>query len=218
MEWLQNTNVIYLLLVGGLAMGVLALAAPGTGVLELIAISILGLAGWSIVSSQLPINLWSLGVLLLGAVLFVMAVRRPRQIMILLLSILALVAGSAYLFAGADWWAPGVDPALAAVVSALLAGFFWLAARKVIEAEMRRPSHDLGSLIGATGEARTPISADGTVYADGELWTARRAQPAGSEPISTGTVVRIVGREGFILIVEPAEDSPAEHVTSTDHP
>jgi membrane-bound serine protease (ClpP class) len=218
MDWLQNTNIIYLLLTGGLALGILALAAPGTGVLEVIAIFTLGLAGWLTAVNGLPINLWSLGVLLVGVALFVLAVRRPRQIAILILSILALVAGSAYLFAGERWWAPGVNPALAGVVSVLLGGFFWVAARKAIEAEMRRPSHDLSSLIGAKGEARTPIAGDGTVYADGELWTARRAQPGNGTPIPSGTTVRILGRDGFILIVEPAESAPVETVPSTDHP
>jgi membrane-bound serine protease (ClpP class) len=214
MDWLQNANIIYLLLVGGLALGVLALAAPGTGVFEVIAILILGLAGWLIAAAGLPINLWSLGILLVGAALFVVAVRRPRQVAVLLLSILALVAGSAYLFAGAEWWLPGVNPALAAMVSILLGGFFWLAARKAIEAEMVRPSHDLSGLIGAIGETRSPIAGEGTVYADGELWSARSAGYAGGAVIPADTQVRIIGREGFTLIVEPAvppaEAPPAE--------
>jgi len=218
MEWLQSANVIYLLMAGGLALGVLALAAPGTGVFEVIAIMILGLAGWLTIVSGLPINLWPLGALLMGAVLFVMAVRRPRQIGILILSILALVTGSAYLFAGETWWRPGVNPALAATVSVLMAGFFWLAARKAIEAEMRQPTHDLSSLIGKNGEARTLIAAEGTVYVEGELWTARRGLMENSTPISIGSPVRIVGRDGLILIVEPVESAPAEKINSTDTP
>jgi membrane-bound ClpP family serine protease len=35
MEFLQNPNVVYLLLAGGLIFAVLALVAPGTGVLEI---------------------------------------------------------------------------------------------------------------------------------------------------------------------------------------
>ena len=35
MDFLQNPNVAYLLLAGGLVFAVLALAAPGTGVLEI---------------------------------------------------------------------------------------------------------------------------------------------------------------------------------------
>lgn len=211
MEWLTNPNIIYLLLVGGLALGVLALAAPGTGVLEAIALLTLGAAGWLIAGSALPLNLWTLAVLLLGAALFVLAVRRPRQIILLALSILALVVGSAYLFAGDEWWMPGVNPWLAAVVSALLGGFFWMAARKAIEAEKARPNHDLAGLIGATGETRSAITNEGTVYADGELWSARSAGPGNGSPIPAGAPVRIVGRDGFTLIVEPLATATTEN-------
>jgi membrane-bound serine protease (ClpP class) len=209
MDWLQNPNVIYLLLSGGLALGVLALAAPGTGILEIIAIFTLGIAGWLIAYSGLPINWWAVGVLLVGAVLFFMSVRRPKRISLLALSILALVVGSAYLFAGASWWLPGISPALAVIVSVLLGGFFWFAAQKAIEADQARPSHDLGSLIGAIGEVRSPVSNEGSVYVGSELWSARSAQPADRAPIPIDAKVRIIGREGLILIVEPLE-SPSE--------
>ncbi len=54
MEFLQNPNITYLLLAGGLIFAVLALVSPGTGVLEIGALFILGLAGWGIAYYNLP--------------------------------------------------------------------------------------------------------------------------------------------------------------------
>ncbi len=76
MEFLQNPNITYLLLAGGLMLAVLALAAPGTGFLEIGALFILAVAGWGVITYDLPINWWALALLILGAVLFTLAVFR----------------------------------------------------------------------------------------------------------------------------------------------
>jgi membrane-bound serine protease (ClpP class) len=203
MELLLNPNIIYLLIVGGLALGVLALASPGTGLLELFSITLLVLSGILVALSGLPVNLWAIGIVLLGAALFAVSVRQRRPYGLLVLSIVALAIGSAYLFTGEEWWIPAVEPLLALVVSVALGGFFWIAARKVIEAEMTRPRHDLTTLIGAEGEAKSEINNEGSVYVDGELWTARS-----DTAIAEGTPVRVRARDGFVLIVEPLAPSP----------
>jgi membrane-bound serine protease (ClpP class) len=198
MELLQNPNIIYLLIVGGLAVGVLALASPGTGLLELVSISLLVGAGILVTLAGLPVNLWAMGIIIIGAALFALSVRRARPNLLLLISIILLALGSTYIFTGKTWWIPGVEPLLAVVVSVALGGFFWVAARKVIEAEAARPRHDLSALIGASGEAKSAINGEGSVYVDGELWTARS-----STPIPEGAQVRVRAREGFVLVVEP---------------
>ncbi|MBN2549882.1 MAG: hypothetical protein JXB15_12030 [Anaerolineales bacterium] len=198
MDFLLNPNIAYMLLAGGLVFAVLALLSPGTGVLEIGALFALLLAGWSVYN--LPFNYWALALLVIGAVLFVSAIRRPKQVILLLVSILALVVGSAFLFRGETWWTPAVHPALAAVVSLLSASFFWLATRKTLEATLAQPSHDLSILIGAIGEARTRIDEEGSVQVGAELWSARS-----DRPITKGTQVRVVAREGFVLVVEAEE-------------
>lgn len=200
MDFLGNPNVVYLLLASGLIFAVLALAAPGTGLLELGAVAALLVAGASIYIYSLPINTWAVVLLLAGLVLFVVAVYKARKWPFLLASILALVIGSAYLFSSGVWYLPAVNPLLAAVVSVLSGSFFWVAARKVIDADRTRPRHELEALIGVIGEAKTDVLAEGSVLAAGELWSARSEQliPAGSR-------VRVVAREGFILQVEQVE-------------
>jgi membrane-bound ClpP family serine protease len=198
MSFLLNPDIAYLMLAGGMVLAVLALLAPGTGLLEIAALFTLILAGWSVYS--LPFNFWALIVVIVGGVLFVLALRKARQTGFLIASIVLLVIGSAYLFRGEAWYLPAVNPFLALAVSALSAGFFWLAGRKSIEASLARPVHDLSTLIGAVGEAKTHIHDEGSVQLGSELWSAHSAAP-----IRQGTQVRVIGREGFVLEVEAIE-------------
>ncbi len=195
-----NPNLAYLILVAGFALTLLAILSPGTGLLELGAFFMLVLAGWIIY--QVPINYWALIVLLLGIVPFTWAVKKSRRLIFLALSILMMMIGSVFLFRGDAWWDSSVNAWLALVVSILMGSFFWIVARKSIEASQAIPAHDLGQLIGAIGEAKSDIHKEGSAQVHGELWTVRSEQP-----IAQGMLVRVIAREGFVLEVEPAEES-----------
>jgi len=192
---LINPNVAYLLLVIGFVMAGMAIVSPGTGVLEIGALFALLLAGWQVY--VLGVNLWALVVMLLGIAPFVLAVRRKGNRIYLGLSFLALIIGSWFLFPTEPWWRSAINPWLFIIASALTIGFLWVVTTKVVEAESVRPSHDLNALVGELGEAKTAISNEGSVQIFGELWTARS-----KEPIPQGSQVHVVGREGFVLIVE----------------
>lgn len=195
MDFLLNPNIAYLLLSGGLLLIALALLTPGTGALEIGAVFALLLAGWEVYN--LPVNAWALLVLLVGAGLFVASIRKDRGWQFLAAAIAALVVGSAFLFRSETWYIPAVNPILALLVSALSAWFFWFSARKILEASQQRPAHDLEAVIGAVGEARTEIHQEGSIQVSRELWSARS-----ETPIPKGAQVRVVGREGLVLIVE----------------
>jgi membrane-bound serine protease (ClpP class) len=197
MEILINPNIAYLLIVVGIVLVIMALFAPGTGIIELAAFFILLLAFWEI--SQLPINLWALGLLVLGVIPFILAVRKSQKMIYLVIALVAFIIGSIFLFKGDYWWQPGVNPILAIVTSVLAGGFIWIATTKVLESEKMRPKHDLARLIGDIGEAKTDIFDEGSVQLESELWSARS-----STPIPMGSQVRVVKRDGFILEVEPA--------------
>lgn len=197
MEILINPNIAYLLIVVGVVMVIMALFAPGTGILELGAFFVLLLAFWEV--SQLPINLWALALLVLGVIPFIVAVRRSHKLVYLAIALVAFIIGSIYLFKGDYWWQPGVNPILAIVTSILASGFLWIATSKVLESEKMRPQHDLAKLIGDIGEAKTDIFDEGSIQLDSELWSARS-----SVLIPMGSKVRVIKREGFTLEVEPA--------------
>jgi membrane-bound serine protease (ClpP class) len=169
------------------------------------AVLVLGLVAWEVYN--LSFNWWALITLVLGMVFFVLAIRRPKQPVFLIISIIALVIGSAFLFPSDEWWKPAVNPILALVVSLLLTGFFWVVTHKILEARNAPPRLDLNLVVGESGEAKTDIQDEGAVLIGSELWSARS-----SDRIPRGARVRVIGRDGFILNVVPANDSNQQEV------
>jgi membrane-bound ClpP family serine protease len=195
MEFLLNANVAYALLVTGILLGLLALVTPGTGILEIGALFAFVLAGYG--AYNLGINSWALVVLALSLVPFLYALRTPRWRMLLLgLTILLVVGGSIFLFVDENGW-PTVNPVVATLVSLLYGGFLYFSIDRTIAAMSVRPSHDLEALIGQIGEAKSQIHDSGSVQVAGELWSARS-----EHTISLGSSVRVIKRDGFVLLVE----------------
>ena len=199
MDFLLDPNIAYLFLLAGVLLGLMAIITPGTGMFELGAFFCLALAGYAVYN--LSINLWALIVLALSIVPFVYAIQKPKREWFLALSILGLVVGSIFLFA-TEGWRPAVNFPLALVSSVLYAGFIWIAVRKTLQAAYARPTHDLTTLVGQVGEAKTRIHKEGSVQVAGELWSARS-----EKSIPSGSVVKVVAREGFILVVEKSTAS-----------
>jgi membrane-bound serine protease (ClpP class) len=195
MDFLLDPNIAYIGLVLTFIVVSMALLIPGTGVLEVVGLFLILYSGYAIYN--LSINWLALLVLLAGVIPFLIALRRSGRLVYLVISILALVAGSIFLFVG-EGWAPVVNPLLALVVSALSAGFVWVTARKTIEAAARPVAHNPDISLGMTGTAASAIHDEGSVQLTSELWSARSAQP-----IPAGAEVRVIGREGFTLLVEP---------------
>lgn len=198
MDFLLDPNVAYLFLLGGFLLGMLALATPGTGFFEIGALFCIALAGYAVYN--LSINLWALIILLLSLISFLYAIQKPNREMFLGVSILLLVIGSVFLFPHGDGFGIAVNPLVAMVASTLVAGFLWIAARKSIEAAFSRPAHDLDSLIGQLGEARTVVHDEGSVQVGKEMWSARS-----DKPIPAGSEIRVVRREGFFIVVEQVD-------------
>jgi membrane-bound serine protease (ClpP class) len=189
-------NLIFLAMTATVWLTVMALVTPGTGVLELLAL--LALAGSTFGILTLPLNTWALPLILAGTVLFGMSVWRWQRGLWLALSAIAFSLGSMFLFR-----IPGrvlaVDPLLGIGTSLMTLFFFWLVVRKSLLA-FRSPSSDsLSAVMGKVGEVRTALSPVGSVFVNGELWSAR----AESE-LAPGARIIVTGREGLILIVQPA--------------
>ncbi len=194
MEFLLDPNIAYLFLMAGILFTLLAVVTPGTGLLEVGALVCLAVAGYAVYN--LSFNLWALIVMGASLVPFLLAIRQPKRGILLALSLLLLMAGSVFLFARENGL-PAVNPFVALIVSAFVTGFLWVTVGKSIQAMLARPTHDLGSLIGQVGEARTDVHAEGSVQVNGEMWSAQS-----SELISAGSKVRVLGRNGFVLVVE----------------
>lgn len=199
MEFVFTTNLAYFVLVIGFLLAVFALLTPGTGIFELGALAALVFSAWAIFS--LPTNTWALVLLLVGVFPFLLALKRTQKQMYLFISAAAFVIGSAYLFQGPEWYLPGVNPYLAAVVSISAGGLLWFMTVKVLEADILDLSHDISGLVGMEAETRTKVHLEGSVYARGEMWAARS-----QKPIPAGRRVRVIGREGLILEVEKMDE------------
>ena len=194
MDFLLDPNIAYLFLMGGVLLALMAIVTPGTGMLELGAFFCLVVAGYAVYS--MSINLWALIVLVLSIIPFVYAIRKPKRELYLGISILGLVIGSVFLFA-TEGWKPAVNPVVALISSLLFAGFVWIAITKTMQAAHALPSHNLSTLVGQTGEAKTRIHTEGSAQVAGELWSARS-----EKSIPEGSAVKVLAREGFILLVE----------------
>lgn len=194
MEFLLDPNIAYLLLLGGFLLAMLALATPATGFFEVGALFCIALAGYAIYN--LSMNWWALVIMGLSIVPFIYALQKPKRELYLLMSILLLVIGSVFIFPRTEGQS-AVNPIVALVASGMVTGFLWLVVRKSLEASHGRPSHDLTGLVGQIGEAKTRVYEEGSVQVGGELWSARS-----ENSIPAGSLIRVVGRDGFILIVE----------------
>jgi membrane-bound serine protease (ClpP class) len=197
MDFLLNANVAYVLLVLGVVLALMALTAPGTGLLELGALFALLLAGYG--AYHLELNGWAFIPLVLAVAPFLLALRSKGVFRagLLAAAILLVSAGSMFLFRGADGGWMGVHPLLAGLVSILAGGILWLMVERSLVAMSVQPAHNADALVGQVGEARTEVHTEGSVQVGGELWSARS-----EAPIAAGSPVRVVRRDGFMLIVE----------------
>lgn len=145
----------------------------------------------------LPVNYAGLGLILLGIAFIVAEAFMPSFGALGIGGVVAFVVGSIILL---DTGVEGYDVAwqLIAVVallsSAILFGIVTLAMR----ARGRAVVSGAEQLVGATGEALERFSHEGWVQVHSERWRARTRAP-----IVRGQKIRVVGRDGLTLIVEP---------------
>lgn len=198
MEFLLDANVAYVLLVVGMLLALMALLTPGSGLFEISALFALVLAGYG--AYNLGINAWALVPLALAVVPFLYAVRIPKwRLPLLIATILLMMGGSVLLFPGEDGSLVGVNPLLAGFVSLVAGGLLWLFVERTLTVMTSPTAHGARHPVGQIGEARTEINDEGSVQVSSELWSARS-----SAPIPAGSKVRVVGKEGLVLIVEIA--------------
>jgi membrane-bound serine protease (ClpP class) len=199
MDFLFDPNVAYLILLGGVVLGFLAVITPGTGIFEVGTLFCILLFGYA--ASQLSVNGWAIVVLMASIVPFVYASQKPHRTVYLVLSILLVIVGSVFVFPRSETQ-PGVNPLLAIVSSGFAITFLWLAVRKSLEAVYQKPIHDLNNLVGKTGRTSTEVNIEGSVQVAGELWSARSEQP-----IPVGSLVKVIRREGFLLVIEKSSSN-----------
>lgn len=197
MDWLQDANVIYLLLMAGLWVSATGTYIPGTGIAEFAGAALL--LGTLYLLSALAVNWLALLALIAGAALFfLLPLFKSEWEPLALGGLAAQVAASFFLFADAS-----VSPALIALGGVLA----WLYHRGILRAILRQQS-ELSStqkdefLVGARGRVMGAIEDRLTVHVNGELWTARSPTR-----LETGAEVVVTRQDGLELQVEKAKRS-----------
>lgn len=192
---IANPNIAYILLLIGAYGLFFEFANPGTvapgiigGISLLVAFFALNL---------LPVDYAGAGLLLLGIALMIAEAFIGSVGVIGIGGVIAFAVGSLLMFRSN---APGFGLSLSVVVAATVvtAGFFLLILAMLLRSRRRPVITGREALIGGEGEAVTWQGERGRVRVKGEIW-----QAYASYPLQPGTRIRVIGREGLILTVEP---------------
>jgi len=198
MEFLLDPNVAFVVLAAAFFMVIFALLTPGTGFLEILALVLLVLVGYSV--ANLTVNAWAIVLLLAGVVLVLIALRRSWKWYFLASSILCVIIGMLFVYRGAGNLL-AMDPLLALFLSIGMGAFIWIVGRNTSTAFNLSPSSDPDQVIGLTGKALTDIAAQGSVYVDGENWSA-----IADSRIPKGSQIIVLERIGLVLKVGIPEE------------
>jgi membrane-bound serine protease (ClpP class) len=197
--FISEPILAYLLFIVGFWTLIFGLSTPGLGA-EIAGglLLVLGMVGLGIMGA----NLGAMLLMLVGFALLLAEFLTPGFGALGGGGLICVILGSLLIFPGE--WAIGAEwlNTLYAVLIAVplsLGAFFIFVAFKVISARRRRP-FEMG-IIGETGEALGEIRGEGFIRVRGEIWRARS-----STDIRDGERVKIVGKEGPILIVEPVKE------------
>jgi len=188
-----DPNLAYVLIVGGFVLSVLAILTPGTGIVEIGGIFALVLGGYGVISN--PSNLWAF-IFIVPFFPFIFLYRKIKKDIYLILAIIFINIGSFSLFRG-DNELFGVSFFIGLFVFLINAPIIWFIVKRVTEAIDKAPDFDPKKIIGKVGEARSNLALVGTVYVDGEEWTAKS-----KNKILTGAKIRVIAKEGLTLLVE----------------
>jgi len=102
-----------------------------------------------------------------------------------------------------------ISPWVAIAVSAGFGGITVFLVRLAIRARRRKVRLGADALVGSVASAMEPLTPEGHVLVEGEIWRA-----VASEPILKGARLRVVGHEQYLLHVAPADTSSVSAKTA----
>lgn len=195
---LLDPNGAYVVLVLAFVITILAILAPGTGILEAAALVLLISVGFGV--ANLPVNTWAFIPILLGVALIFITLRRTTRWYFLATAIAVLVIGTAFLYKG-FFGLFAADTLLVILVSASMGIFIWIIGHFSRKAFNQTATNDLSQLIGMTGRATTDIHASGSAHVNSEEWSS-----VSDKPIPAGSPIIVLERSGLVLKVEKKQD------------
>ena len=195
--WLVNPNIALLLLVGGALLIYLEFNAPGTIVPGALGTLMVLLAIFGL--NLLPIRYTAVLLLLAALVLMLLEAKFGGHGALAIAGIVCLTFGTLTLVA-----APvpelAINPWVAIAVSAGFGGITVFLVRLVVRARRRKARLGAAALVGSRATAMEPLTPEGHVLVEGEIWRA-----VASEPVAAGAPLRVAGCQHYLLHVEPVE-------------
>jgi membrane-bound serine protease (ClpP class) len=192
---ITDPNIAFILLLIGVYGLLFEFLNPGAVAPGLIGAISLLVALFSL--SLLPINYAGAGLLLLGIGLMIAEAHIGSFGAIGIGGIIAFVIGAIIMFPSG---APGFALSLSVVGVTVLASasLFLMVLSMLLQSRQRPVVTGNEALLGAEGECIIWRGIEGRVRVNGEVWRARA-----DEALLPGTRLRVVGREGLVLVVEP---------------
>jgi membrane-bound serine protease (ClpP class) len=190
-----NPNVAFILMLIGIYGLILEFFTPGAVAPGLVGAISLVIALYAL--AFIPINYAGAALVLIGIALMVAEVHIGAFGAIGGGGIVAFVIGALLMFPSR---VPGFALSGAVIIGAAAASaaFLLLALAALLRSRRRPVVTGSEALIGAQGEAVFWQGAEGRVRIKGEIWRARADEPVGS-----GAAVKVVRRDGLVLLVEP---------------
>jgi membrane-bound serine protease (ClpP class) len=193
---ITDPNVAFMLLLVGIYGLIFEFLNPGTIAPGLIGTISLVVALYAV--NLLPVNYAGAGLVLLGAVLMGAEAHIGAFGAIGIAGIVAFVIGAIMMFPAS---VPGfaLSPWVIAEAVVATAGLFLFVLGVLFRAHRRVVIAGMRALLGAEGEALSWRGQEGRILINGERWRARAAAP-----LRAGTRVKVINRDGLVLVVEPA--------------
>jgi membrane-bound serine protease (ClpP class) len=188
--------VAYFLFVAGLALMLLEFYTASVGIAG--AVGAICLVGACFGFSHLPVAPWAVGLLIFGMFGLAIDLQAGGLGPWTFIGGASLIAGSVFLYNGADaldpsWWV------LVLVCGGTLL-FVLSGMTAMVRSRFSTPTIGREELIGEMGVAEVGVDPDGVVRVRDALWRARTNR---ATPIAAGDAVRVVAIEGVLLEVEP---------------
>jgi membrane-bound serine protease (ClpP class) len=197
---LINANISFLLIAIGVQAVLIEISSPGGWVAGFIGVVCLTLAVYGL--GVLPVNWFGIIFMITAFVLFILDIKAPTHGALTAAGVASFIVGALVLFnsPGTPEFQRVSVPLV--VATGLTIGMLFFAILMFALRAMRVPvSMGIGSIIGKTGTATTPISGSGgQVQLESELWTAESMDT--SEKIRKGDKVEVVEVKGLRLKVK----------------
>ena len=197
LSWLVNPNIAMLLLVGGALLIYLEFNAPGTIVPGALGTLMVLLAIFGL--NLLPIRFTAVLLLAAALALLLLEAKFGGHGVLAVAGIVCLAFGTLTLVA-APVPEMGISPAVALGVTAGFGAITFFLVRLAVRSRRMKARLGVDALVGSRATAMEPLTPEGHVVVEGEIWRA-----VASEPVPKGSPLRVVGHEQYLLRVTPVE-------------